>query len=71
MVAPLRRGKKTETTILDDRHVVPLRVDTESASRDEYVLAERLLDRAIPPDVVPERLIDDWAASSAKLRSAD
>ena len=50
---------------------MPLGVDTKSACRDEYVLVERLLDRAILPDVVPERLIYDRVAGSDTLRNAD
>ena len=49
MVGPTRRGKGTKTMILTDGHGVPLGVDTESASRNECVLVERLLDRAILP----------------------
>ena len=70
MVGPTRRGKGTKTMILTDGHGVPLGVDTESASRNECVLVERLLDRAILPDVVPQRLIYDRAADSDKLRDA-
>ena len=70
MVGPTRRGKGTKVMVLTDGHGVPIGVDTESASRNEVVLIERLLDRAILPDVVPARLIYDRAADSDKLRDA-
>ena len=47
MVGPTRRGKGTKVMVLTDGHGVPIGVDTESASRNEVVLIERLLDRAI------------------------
>ena len=70
MVGPTRRGKGTKTMILTDGHGVPLGADTESASRNECVLVGRLLDRAVVPGVVPDRLIYDKAAGSDKLRDA-
>lgn len=70
MVGPTRRGKGTKVMLLTDGHGVPLGIDTESASRSECKLIERLLNRAVVKDAIPERLIYDRAADSDKLRDA-
>jgi len=61
------RGKGTKITLLIDGDVLPLGVDTESASLSEVNLIERLVDRRISRRQ-PSRLICDKAADSDPLR---
>lgn len=55
--------------LLVDRRGLPLSIDTESANVNEVMLIERLLERRVITNVLPERLIYDKAADSNPLRT--